>query len=209
MFSSCLRLSTSINKLPFLVFLIVFRVAFVEIIFFYKERREFGLAHLQRFNNNESGEVCCFILRVWMWQISFNFFIWRRHIFFTGLCSITTHHGVQLVLGLNQGGNSYALFETGIHAQYVHVGTYYFPCFQERCISLVLHHKYFFFFFVGFARSYVSRVILLGVRTSRFLQAIFLHMVQVIFTAFGTCMTSSAGFPVVSIFWAFEAPQGS
>ena len=29
---------------------------------------------LQRFNNNESGEVCCLLLRVWSWEVSFSFF---------------------------------------------------------------------------------------------------------------------------------------
>ena len=34
--------------------------------------------------------------------------------FSLALCS-TTHHGVQLVLGISQGGNPFALAETGIH----------------------------------------------------------------------------------------------
>ena len=70
--------------------------------FFHEERREFGDADLfQRFNNNESGEVCCLILRVWFWQVSFRFFIWRRHrccIFFAGpvLCHPPTCVGNKL-----------------------------------------------------------------------------------------------------------------
>ena len=47
-----------------------------------------------------------------------------------------------------------------------------------------------------------------AVCTSNFLQAIFLHVVQVLFTAFGTCVSSSTGFPVASIFLTFEASQG-
>ena len=35
------------------------------------------------------------------------------------LCS-TTHHGVQLMLGINQGSNPFALSETGIPYQYTH-----------------------------------------------------------------------------------------
>ena len=42
MFSACLPLSISTSKLPFLVFLIVFGIALVDITFFYEERREFG-----------------------------------------------------------------------------------------------------------------------------------------------------------------------
>ena len=34
-------------------------------------------------------------------------------------------------------------------------------------------------------------------------------IVRVLFTAFGTCLSSSTGFPVVSRFLIFEAPQGS
>ena len=36
------------------------------------------------------------------------------------LCS-TTHHGVQLVLGISQWGNPFTLAETGIHYQYTHI----------------------------------------------------------------------------------------
>ena len=71
----------------------------------------------------------------------------------------------------------------------------------------MLDLKYFFFFFVDFTRSCVSQVIFLALHTSRFLQAIFFLMVRVFFTAFGTCVSSSTGFPMVSIFLAFEEPQ--
>ena len=33
----------------------------------------------------------------------------------------TTHHEVQFVLGIRQGGNPFALAETGIHYQYTHI----------------------------------------------------------------------------------------
>ena len=62
-------------------------------------------------------------------------------------------------------------------AVFAHLGTDYFPCFQEKHISLVFHLMYLFFFFVGFPRSCVSRLILSAVRTSNYLQATFLHMV--------------------------------
>ena len=35
------------------------------------------------------------------------------------LCS-TTHHRVQILLGISQGGNPFTLAETGIHYQYTH-----------------------------------------------------------------------------------------
>ena len=89
-----------------------------------------------------------------------------------------------------------------------HVGTNYFPSFQKGYISLSFHLKYFHFFLVNIARSRVSRMILSTVCTSNFLQAIFFHMVRVLLTAFGTYLSSSTSFPVVSIFMAFEAPQG-
>ena len=94
-------------------------------------------------------------------------------------------------------------------AAFSHVGSYNFPCFQEGHISLVFQLKYFLFFFVNIARSCISQVILLAVCTSNFFQAIFLHVVWVLFTTFGTCQSSSTGFPVVFIFLAFKAPQGS
>ena len=50
---------------------------------------------------------------------------------------------------------------------------------------------------------------LVGSLHMKFFQAIFLHMVWILFATFGTCLSSSIGFPVVSIFLAFEAPQGS
>ena len=48
----------------------------------------------------------------------------------------------------------------------------------------------------------------MAVCTSNFLQVIFLHVIRVLFTTFGTCLSPSTGFPVMSIFLAFEEPQG-
>ena len=83
------------------------------------------------------------------------------------------------------------------------------PCFQEGNIPLVFHLNDFFFSLVNSVRSCVSRMILSAVCTCNFFQAILLHLVRVLFTAFGTCLSSSTGFRVVSIFLAFEAPQRS
>ena len=69
------------------------------------------------------------------------------------------------------------------------------------------HLKYFFFFFVNITRSCVTRMILSAVCASNFFQAIFFHVVRVLFTTFGTCLCFFTGFLVVSIFLAFEAPQ--
>ena len=60
------------------------------------------------------------------------------------------------------------------------------PSFQEGNIPLVFNLDYFFFFLVNSARSCVSRMILLAVCTCNFFQVIFLHVVRVRFTAFGT-----------------------
>ena len=84
-----------------------------------------------------------------------------------------------------------------------------FPCFQEGHIPLVFNLNCFFFFFVNNARSCVIGMILSAVCTSNFFQAIFLHVVRVHFIGFRTCLLSSTGFHVVSIFLAFETPQGS
>ena len=51
-------------------------------------------------------------------------------------------------------------------------------------------------------------MILSVVYTPNYLQAIFLSVVWVLFSAFGAFLSSSTSFPVVSIFLAFEAPQG-
>ena len=93
----------------------------------------------------------------------------------------------------------------------------YQPSMQQRpscfllCsshIPLVFHLSYLLFFFVHTTRSYVSRMILSAVGTSNFIDAIFLHMVLVLSTSFDTCVSTSTGFPVESIFLAFQTSQG-
>ena len=88
-----------------------------------------------------------------------------------------------------------------------HIAPYNSPSFQKGNIPLVFNLNYFFFFLVNSTSSSVSRMILLAVSTCNFFQAIFLCMARVLFTAFGTCLSSSIGFPVVSKFLTFEAPQ--
>ena len=94
-------------------------------------------------------------------------------------------------------------------AAFTHIAPNNSSCFQEGHISLAFNLNYFFFFLVNSASSCVRRMILLAVCTSNFFQAIFICMVRVLFTSFGTCLSSSTGFPGVSKFLTFEAPQGS
>ena len=90
-------------------------------------------------------------------------------------------------------------------AVFSHIAPYN-SSFQERNIPLVFDLNYFFWKTVQ--SSCLSRMILLAVCTSNFFQAIFLCLFRVLFTAFGTCLSSSTGFPVVSEFLTFEAPSG-
>ena len=96
MFSACLRLYTSTSKFPFRIFFLTFfSVALVEMIFFYKERWQFGKADLlQRFNDNELGEVCCLTLRVWFCRVSivFCFFIRGRPRYCMFFANPVRHH---------------------------------------------------------------------------------------------------------------------
>ena len=94
-------------------------------------------------------------------------------------------------------------------AAFSYIAPHNSPSFQKGNIPLVFNLNYFFFFLVNSTSSCVSRIILLAVCTCNFFQAIFLCMVRVIFAAFGTCLSSSTGFPVVSKFLTLEAPQGS
>ena len=65
MFSACLQMSSSKSRFPFLVFLTFWGVSSCFHNFFYEEREELHQADiLQRFNDNESEEVCCISLRV-------------------------------------------------------------------------------------------------------------------------------------------------
>ena len=62
-------------------------------IFYYDKKVEFGLTNLlPRFYNNEYGDVCCLILRVWFWQVSFSLLIWRRYICWIFFVGPALHH---------------------------------------------------------------------------------------------------------------------
>ena len=88
-----------------------------------------------------------------------------------------------------------------------HVGSRYFPSFCKASVFLVFHPKYFFLHFINVPRLWVSRIILTAVCVFYFIRALFVCMVRILFTALGTCRSSSANFPVVSLFLTFEAPH--
>ena len=78
-------------------------------------------------------------------------------------------------------------------AAFSHIGPYNFPCFQKGHISLMFHLKYSLSFLVNISRSFICWMIVSAVCTSNFFQAIFLHVVQVLFITFGTHLSSSTG----------------
>ena len=112
------------EKVTIPCFLNSFRTSLCIDYFFYEWRREFGLADiLQRLNNDGSGKVYCLIPRVWFWQVSFSFLFEEAIyvVYFSLVLRSTTHHGVQFVLGMNQGVNPFALVGTRIRNQYTRV----------------------------------------------------------------------------------------
>ena len=92
-------------------------------------------------------------------------------------------------------------------AIFSHVGPYYFPCFQERHNPPVFHLNYFLFFFIDVTESWVRWIDLSAFWISKILSNL-LPCGPVLFIALGTCQSSSASFSMVSIFLAFEVPQG-
>ena len=85
-----------------------------------------------------------------------------------------------------------------------HGGPYYFSSLQKVTFLLC---QYFFLLFIDVTRSWVSWMVMSAVWISDFLWAILLRMVWVLFAAFYICLSSSASFPVVSIFLTFKAPH--
>ena len=137
MFSDSLWLSASTNKLPFLVFLTVFGVALVEITF--SMRKDENLARQTStkdsiimnlgkssasFSESDSDRFRLVIL--------FEDAIYAVH--FSLALHFTTHHGVQLVLGMNQERNPFAIVETGARNQYIRAESR----FPSRCQFQVL-----------------------------------------------------------------------
>ena len=123
MFLTCLQLFTSTSKFPFCVFSTFWGVTFVAITFSIKEEENMARHTSSKdsmtmnlgksaasFSKSDSDK---FILFYFLLEDAIS----DVH-FLLGLCS-TTHHGVQLVLGMNQGGNPFTLVETEIHNQYI------------------------------------------------------------------------------------------
>ena len=90
-----------------------------------------------------------------------------------------------------------------------HVAPINVPCLQKGHFPLVFHFNYFLFFFVNIERFCISRMILLADCTCNFFQAVSLHMVRVLFTAFGVYLSSSTGILWCPYFLAFETPPWS
>ena len=115
MFSACLWLSTSTSKLPFLIFLTVFGLAFVDITSLRKgenlarqsSSKDSMTMNLGKsaasFAESDSVRFCLYFF--------FEDAIYA--VYFSLALHSSTHHGVQLVLGMNQGGNPFPLVETG------------------------------------------------------------------------------------------------
>ena len=135
--SACLRLFTSTSRLLFLVFFTVFWVSLVEITF--SMRKGVNLAwktssknsitmnlgkSAASFSESDSDRFRLVLL--------FEDAIYA--VYFSLALRSTPHHGVQLVLGMNQGGNPFALVETRIPDQYVQVE----GRFLNRCQFQVL-----------------------------------------------------------------------
>ena len=116
LFSACLRLSTSTSKLPFLVFLTVFGLAFVDIPFSIrkgenvakhtssKDSITMNLGKSAASYSESDSE---------RFRLVFLFEDVIYAVYFSLALRSSTHHGVQFVLGINQGGNPFALVETG------------------------------------------------------------------------------------------------
>ena len=124
MFSACLRLSTSTSKLPFLVFLTVFGLARVDITF--SIRKGENLVRQTSFKDSISmnlGKYAASFSESDSERFRFDFLFEDAiyAVYFLLALHSTTHHGVQLVLGMNQEGNPFALIETGIRDQYTRV----------------------------------------------------------------------------------------
>ena len=116
MFSACLRLSTSTSKLPFLVFLTVFGLALVDITFSIRkgENLAWHTSSKDSITMNLGKSAASFSESdSERFRLVFLFEDAIYAVYFLLALRSSTHHGVQHVLGINQGGNPFALVETG------------------------------------------------------------------------------------------------
>ena len=120
MFFAILRLSTSTSKLPFLVF----GLGLADITFSMKKDENLAKQTSSKdsitmnlgksaasFSESDSDKF----------RLDFLFEDAIYAVYFSLALRATTHHGVQLVLGINLGGNPFDLVETGIRDQYTRV----------------------------------------------------------------------------------------
>ena len=124
MFSACLRLSTSTSKLPFLVCLTVFELALVDITFsmWKGENLSKQTSPKDSITMNLGKSVASFFESdSERFRLDFLFEDAIYTVYFSLALRSTTNLEVQPVLGTNQGGNPFALVETGIRTQYTRV----------------------------------------------------------------------------------------
>ena len=116
MFSVCLRLSTLTSKLPFLVFLTVFGLALVDITFSIRKGKNLAkhTSSKDSITMNLGKSAASFSESdSERFRLVFLFEDAIFAVYFSLALRSSTHHGVQFVLGINQGGNPFALVETG------------------------------------------------------------------------------------------------
>ena len=124
MFSACLRLSTSTSKLAFLVFFTLFGLSLVDITF--SMRKGENLARQTSSKDSITmnlGKCAASFSESDSERFRFDFLfedaIYAEY--FSLALHFSTYHGVQLVLGMNQRGNTFALVEMGIRDLYTRV----------------------------------------------------------------------------------------
>ena len=121
MFSACLRLSTSTSKLTFLVFLTVFGLALVDITFSMTKGENLAKQASSRDSVTMNLEKSAAESDSERFRLDFLFEDAIYAVYFSLALRSTNHHGVQFVLGMNQGGNPFALVETGVRDLYTRV----------------------------------------------------------------------------------------
>ena len=116
MFSACLWLSTSTSKLSFFVFLTSFGLALVDITFSVRKGENLArhTSSKDSITMNLGKSAASFSESdSERFRLVFLFEDAISAVYFSLTLRSSTHHGVQLVLGMNQGGNPFALVETG------------------------------------------------------------------------------------------------
>ena len=116
MFSTCLRLSTSTSKLPFLVFLTFFGLALVDITFSIRKGENLARHTASKDSitmNLGKSAASLSESDSERFHLVFLFEDAIYAVYFSLALRSSTHLGVQLVLGINQGGNPFALVEMG------------------------------------------------------------------------------------------------